>query len=92
MQRRCYTKNNPAFERYGGCGISVCERWRNSYAAFLQDMGRRPAGTSLDRIDPYGNYEPSNCRWATAIEQANNKRRPNFRDEYRKSVGWVLVP
>lgn len=74
MIKRCYQPTNNRYYRYGARGIRVCARWRKDFVNFLQDMGECPPDKSLDRINPNGNYEPSNCRWADRIQQAFTRK------------------
>jgi hypothetical protein len=75
MIHRCGNPKDKAYKHYGAKGVSVCSRWLNSFDDFVEDMGQRPSKEfSLDRIDCSGNYEPSNCKWSSRVEQANNKR------------------
>ncbi len=77
MKERCQNPNNPRFKDWGGRGIKVCERWQD-FVNFLEDMGEKPEGLTLDRVDNNGNYELGNCRWATWKEQIQNRRNQFF--------------
>jgi hypothetical protein len=93
MIDRCTNPSKKGWENYGGRGIAVCERWRK-FANFLSDMGDRPNGLSLDRIDNDKNYEPGNCRWATRGEQARNRRSNRlltYKGETHVMKDWATI-
>ncbi len=93
--QRCCNPKNPYFPDYGGRGITICERWRESFRAFLSDVGPRPSPKYwIDRIDNNGNYEPGNIRWATAKEQADNRRNSaylSYMGETRRVRDWARL-
>jgi hypothetical protein len=90
MRDRCNNPQNRSFKDYGGRGIEVCKRWigRNGFSNFLSDMGPKPIGLWLERINNNGNYEPKNCRWATSREQ-NSNRRDNVMITYKGKTSTV---
>ncbi|MBO0736547.1 MAG: hypothetical protein J2P48_08265 [Alphaproteobacteria bacterium] len=96
MKARCGNPNRPDYKFYGGRGITVCDRWRQSFSAFLDDVGECPPGYSLDRIDNERGYEPGNVRWATRTQQMRNSRRTRLteadvkRIHKLRSQGWTL--
>ena len=94
MKARCYNDSFVGYHNYGGRGISVCDRWRNNFSAFFEDMGRKPEWASLDRVDPNGNYEPGNCRWADGVTQGNNRtnnRLVTINGETRSLSEWARL-
>ena len=93
-RERVYNPNAEGYKYYGGRGVEMCNRW-DSFEDFLFDMGERPEGTTIDRINPFGNYEPTNCRWSSRQVQANNKRRraagqPGNTVSAPSLVSWVV--
>ncbi len=88
---RCFRSGSPAYKNYGGRGITMCDAWRDDFAQFQKDMGPRPPGATLDRIDNNGNYCPENCRWTSRLAQMRNQRktrRYDFAGESRTLQDW----
>lgn len=87
-KERCHNPQNTKFKAYGGSGITMCDRWRNSFEDFLNDMGERPDGMTLDRQDQCKGYEPGNVKWATPLEQTMNRGTTHL---YRWRGGWMTT-
>jgi hypothetical protein len=87
-KQRCFNPNDDHYPLYGALGITMCDEWKNSFQAFYDYMGERPEGTTIDRWpDPFGDYKPGNCRWATPAEQSRNRRNAIvIPDEYGPSL------
>jgi len=90
MISRCYSETNKAYKNYGGRGISVCEAWLQSFESFYSDMGECPEELALERTDNNGNYEPSNCCWASRTQQARNRRNVRMNPVAVRVIRWLL--
>lgn len=86
MIQRCTNAKHPAYKNYGGRGVTVCKRWKGCFANFLEDMGERPEGLTLDRIDPEQGYSKENCMWASIHHQNSNQRRYKQRNEEADAI------
>jgi len=86
---RCHRPTDPSYDEYGARGIAVCQEWRDSFLAFYEHMGERPAGTTLDRIDNSKGYEPNNCRWATPTEQSRNRKSTLYVELFGERVKFM---
>lgn len=89
MKQRCFNKNNKSYKYYGGRGITVCDRWLESLSNFVEDMGERPEGYTLERINVNGDYCPDNCKWASWSEQMRNRRAfgmPPKSEEHKRKI------
>lgn len=92
MIQRCSNKSHISYQYYGGKGVTVCDRWVENIDNFIDDMGEKPQGHTLDRIDSKGNYSPSNCKWSTIMEQNNNRssiRMLTFNGETMNLSTWA---
>jgi len=87
-KERCHNPNSSNYPSYGGAGIEMCRRWRDSFETFLADIGERPAGATLDRLDQCKGYEPGNVQWATSVEQSVNRGTTRL---YRWRGGWMTT-
>jgi hypothetical protein len=91
---RCHTPTSKDYGRYGSRGISMCKEWRDSYEVFLRDIGPKPEGYTLDRIDNNGNYEPGNVKWASRKEQSHNRNNNNnieYNGETHNLTEWARI-
>lgn len=89
IKSRCYNPNDPAYKYYGGRGIKMCDRWNESFDNFFEDMGLRPDGLEIDRINVNGNYSPNNCRWTTHKENMRNRSNTVLSKE--KAIGVIAL-